>query len=340
MTSGEQIGLSASGLRLVIIADDLTGALDAASPFADRGLRVRVATCAVALTTALEGAEVVAVSTRSREVSPDAARLAVAKVIAGLPKNVRLFKKVDSRLKGNIAAELAAFPAGPVLAVPALPEFGRVVRSGSVCGFGVETPIAVAATLGREAEVPDVGTVDEMAQALDRAGEALVVGARGAAVALAGRMAAGTALRPGLALPMVIAVGSTDPITLAQVAELKQLAGLRMIEAPDGVATLGPATGVTLVQAVPGVGRTGPQVAAALAETVLGAAHGATTLVLTGGATAEAVLDRLGVQLLKLHGDIQPGLPLSSGGAWRIITKSGGFGDPDALLRLATGAGE
>jgi D-threonate/D-erythronate kinase len=348
MASGEQIGLSGPGVRpgvrLVIVADDLTGALDAAAPFADRGLRVRVATCAAALSGVWAGADVVAVSTRSREVSPVDARQAVVGVLAMLPAGLRVFKKVDSRLKGNIAAELAAFPAGPVLAVPALPEFGRVVRADAVCGFGVAHPIAVAAAIGRGCRVPDVETPDDMAQALKGSGDALIVGARGAAVALAGQMAAGRATLPALELPMVIAVGSTDPITLAQVARLQDMAGLRVIAAPDGVAPVGPKPGVTLIQALPGagqtgIGQTGALVAAALAETVAGAAVGAATLVLTGGATAEAVLDRLGIRVLDLHGDLQPGLPLSSGGAWRIVTKSGGFGDAGALLRLATGTG-
>ncbi|MCB6179718.1 hypothetical protein LHP98_16475 [Rhodobacter sp. Har01] len=340
MGQGEQIGLSDGGLRLAIIADDLTGALDAAAPFSDRGLRVRVATCAAALAEALRQAEVVAVSTRSREIAPQAARAAVAAVLAGLPPGVRLFKKVDSRLKGNIAAELAAFPEGPVLAVPALPEFGRVVTGGAVRGWGIAPPIAVAAALGRPALVPDVATATEMEAALASAPGHLVVGARGAAVALAAGIGWAEAVPPALALPMVIAVGSTDPITLAQVAALRGFPGLRYVPAPDGRVEVGPAPGVTLVQAVPGDGASsGPQIAAALAATVVRAARGAATLVLTGGATAEAVLDALGVQVLDLHGDMQPGLPLSSGGGWRIVTKSGGFGDAGALLRLAEGAG-
>lgn len=335
MQKDKQIGLSVGGLRLAVVADDLTGALDAGAPFADRGLRVRVATDPSTLALALDGAEVVAVSTRSREIAPAAARDAVGRLLAGLPPGVPLFKKVDSRLKGNIAAELSVFPEGPVLAVPALPEFGRVVRGGAVCGFGVTTPIPVAALLGRPAQVPDIETAGQMAKAIAGAGGALILGARGAAIALAEAMANGTGKRPPLALPMVIAVGSTDPITLAQVAALRDLSQLRVVQAPDGQADVSPASGITLVQAVPGPGASGPQVAASMGATVALAARGAAALVLTGGATAEAVLDALKVRVLDLHGDLAPGLPLASGGAWQIVTKSGGFGDRDALLRLA-----
>ena len=109
--------------------------------------------------------------------------------------------------------------------------------------------------------------------------------------------------------------------------------------APDGHAGVSAAPGVTLVQAVPGAGASGQQVAAALAQTVAAAARGAASLVLTGGATAEAVLDVLDVSVLDLLGEVQPGLPLSGGGGWRIVTKSGGFGDADALVRLMQEAG-
>jgi len=340
MTAGEQIGLSGAGLWLAIIADDLTGALDAAAPFADRGIAVRVATRPDALDAALPGATVLAVSTRSREVAPDAARAAVAGVLARLPAGTRIFKKVDSRLKGNIAAELSAFPPGPVLAVPALPEFARVVRDGAVTGWGVDRPVPVAAALGRPASVPDVGTPAEMAAAIAGAADHLIVGARGAALALAAAMAGGQATLPPLGQPMVIAVGSTDPITLAQVAALRRgLPGLRAIDAPDGVFAASAAPGVTLVQAVPGSGAPGPEVARALGKGLAGLMRGTQALVLTGGATAEAALDALGLGVLDLHGDIQPGLPLASGGGWRIVTKSGGFGDAGALLRLAREAG-
>jgi uncharacterized protein YgbK (DUF1537 family) len=339
MAQGEQIGLSGGAPRLLVVADDLTGALDAAAPFADRGLRVRVATSPEFLAAALQGADVAAVSTRSRELAPDAARMAVAGVLAALPAGVALFKKVDSRLKGNIAAELSAFPAGPVLAVPALPEFGRIVRDGAVRGFGVPQPIAVAPLIGRPAQVPDVETPEQMAAAISAAGGALFVGARGAAVALARGMASGRASLPSAGLPMLVVVGSTDPITRAQVDRLHTLTGLAVVAAPDGQATPAPASGVTLLHAVPGPGATPPQVAATLGQAARAAAAGAASLVLTGGATAEAVLDALGVGVLDLHGDIVPGLPLSSGGAWTIVTKSGGFGAPDVLLRLALQAG-
>ena len=65
--------------RLAVLADDLTGALDAAAPFAARGITTVVALGLDGLDAALaSGADVVGVSTDSREIVPDAARAAVA----------------------------------------------------------------------------------------------------------------------------------------------------------------------------------------------------------------------------------------------------------------------
>ncbi len=329
-------------LQLAIIADDLTGALDAASPFAGAGLRVQVATRPAALLRAMVGSDVVALSTRSRAMNDEDARQVVADVLAALPLGLRLFKKVDSRLKGPVAAELSAFGGVPMLVVPALPEFGRIVRAGAVLGHGVDQPIAIAPRLGAsvaQALVPDVDTPEAMLRAV-LGSNRLIVGARAAADALATGLAGAARRAPqGLQRPVLIVVGSTDPITLAQVAHLRHaLPDARIIAAPDGVAVAGPAAGVSLVQATPGQRATAAQVEAALARTVRPLAQAARSLILTGGATAESVLDDLGIDLLQVCGDVLPGMPLSVAGQWRIVTKSGGFGTADTLEVLARGA--
>ncbi|NGP18990.1 four-carbon acid sugar kinase family protein [Devosia aurantiaca] len=143
-----------------IIADDLTGALDAAAPFAMRGISTAVALDVEALPEALAtGAQIVGVSTDSREIAPDAARQAVAKALSLLPAGTSLFKKVDSRLKGNLEAELEALPHRQSLVVPAIPAFGRWMREGRLGGFGVSEPIDIAGRLGKHGEratIPDI----------------------------------------------------------------------------------------------------------------------------------------------------------------------------------------
>ena len=328
---------------LCIIADDLTGAFDAAAPFAGRGLATAVALHPGAMEEALAtGATVVAVSTRSREIAEDRAAALVAAVAAALPAEARIFKKIDSRLKGHVAAELAALAPRAMLVAPAIPDFGRVVKDGAVTGFGVDAPIPVAPVLGGlAAQVPDTASAEEMRAALAAAPEdALLVGARGLAEALAVRMTGREAAeaphpRAGRAL---MVVGSRDPITLAQVAALRA-AGADWRGAPNGrLEDRRPVQALTLVQAMPGpAGAAGAEVAQALAEGVHPAlTDGAEAIFLTGGATAEAVMQAMGLDVLRLAGEVLPGVPLGHAADGRaVIVKSGGFGGGDTLTRLA-----
>jgi D-threonate/D-erythronate kinase len=327
--------------RLAILADDLTGALDASVPFASAPGGVVVATRPEALADALaSGAEIVAVSTRSREMDARMARARVTEVLAALPAGIRLVKKIDSRLKGNIEAELTAFGAVAMVILPAIPEFGRVVRDGALSGFGVDRPILVGEVLGRTvARAPDVETQAAMIGEVRAAPvETLLVGARGMTQALAEVMGiAPPPEMPPLPLPVCVAVGSTDPITLAQVAALRSAcAEMDHVLAPSGVlpAAVAPLRQVTLLQATTGEETRRDRVAAAFAQTALPYLRGARAIVLTGGATAEAVLDALAVDVLHVAGEALPGMAYCRHGSQAIVTKSGGFGGPDTFIRL------
>lgn len=330
---------------LAIIADDLSGALDSAAPFAELGRRTIVALAPEALGGALRsGAEIIAVSTDSREVAPEAARARVATALAQLPANTKLFKKIDSRLKGNLVAELDAIAFRKALVVPAIPAFGRWMRDGLLGGFGVDTPIDIADRLGphaARATIPDATTQEDIRAALKNSDHDLLVGARALAEAEAERMGAGTRSgeRTMRGDPTVFVIGSTDPITLEQVARLRrERPGTTHIAAPNGAvpeaARLeGP---VTIVQAAPGEVRADPaEVARRLAQGLerLAPPRDA-TLVLSGGATAQAVLSQLGIDLIEVLGEVLPGLPLADAGGLKLITKSGGFGAPDTLVRV------
>ncbi len=61
----------------------------------------------------------------------------------------------------------------------------------------------------------------------------------------------------------------------------------------------------------------------------------ARTLLVCGGATAEAVLARMGIACFRLEGECLPGLGLAYAGGQCIIAKSGGFGEPATLANLA-----
>jgi len=132
--------------RIVIIADDLTGALDSAAPFAKRGLVTRVAalpaTGRVSGAESLHDARVIAVNTESRHLEPAAAAEAVRRAVLDYAAGAAiLFKKVDSTLRGNVASEtVAALEASArrnVIFAPAFPAQGRVTRAGVVYVHGV-----------------------------------------------------------------------------------------------------------------------------------------------------------------------------------------------------------
>ncbi|TNC49198.1 four-carbon acid sugar kinase family protein [Rubellimicrobium rubrum] len=333
---------------LAILADDLTGALDSAAPFAGRGMRVMVALSPAATAAACaQGCPVVAISTQSRELSPVDAQSAVARAVATLPPGTRLFKKIDSRLKGHIEAELSALDVTRALVIPAIVDFGRVVKDGAVTGFGVTEAIPIAPLLGRFAErsrIPDVVSHEAMRAELDKADTGdLLVGARGLAEALSRRMTGREeATAPPLAGPSgLMVVGSRDPITLSQVDALRSLDGVLHVPAPNGTfdpqQALGSAADIIVVQAVPGDRPLAPHVVAAnlakhLAPLVPGRCD---TLVVTGGATAEAVLGVIAIDSLELLGECLPGLAVGRALGLTIVAKSGGFGEAGVLARVA-----
>jgi uncharacterized protein YgbK (DUF1537 family) len=122
--------------RLVIIADDLTGAADAAAAYGSLAESTVVLDAATG--SGLPAAAVVAIDTDSRHGcaarSADAVTHAVELAIAS---GAAIYKKVDSTLRGNIAVEvgaaLRALPgAEPATALfaPAFPDTGRTVVGG------------------------------------------------------------------------------------------------------------------------------------------------------------------------------------------------------------------
>lgn len=98
-------------MKVAIIADDLTGAMDAAAPFARRGLATRVVGNAVDLDAALKGsADVISINADTRHLEPDRAAQITTECISRVVrlKPGILFKKIDSTLRGNVAVETAA----------------------------------------------------------------------------------------------------------------------------------------------------------------------------------------------------------------------------------------
>lgn len=127
------------------LADDLSGALDAASAFHQTGRRVVIALDA-GKWPGVGPDDVVGVTTETRNAAPDdAARVVTQAIARGREHGGRLlYKKIDSTLRGPVAAEiaalLAALPEASVLFAPANPRVGRTVRHGRLLVRGV--PVA------------------------------------------------------------------------------------------------------------------------------------------------------------------------------------------------------
>ena len=141
-----------AGLRVLIVADDLTGAMDAAAPFARRGLNVQVLTAPDDLKSALSNpSQVLSINTGTRHAEPGVAAAVVGALIGDLLylQPELLIKKIDSTLRGHVVAEtVAAMQAAnrnEVLICPAVPAQGRTLSGGELFVDGValrETAIA------------------------------------------------------------------------------------------------------------------------------------------------------------------------------------------------------
>lgn len=139
--------------ELLIIADDLTGALDSSVAFVDAGVEVYpLAGQGPTADDLASGPRVVAVNAATRHMLPaDAATTVAGLVGAAKQAGVRVvLKKTDSALRGNVGAELAAAQAvfgGTLHFVPAFPAMGRVTLDGVQLIDGV--PVA-GTSFGRD----------------------------------------------------------------------------------------------------------------------------------------------------------------------------------------------
>ncbi len=366
-------------IRLRLIADDLTGALDTAAPFAGRGCPLPVRWQGEIV----DGASV-AVDSGTRGLGRDAARATVARLVQRLPRGPGLFyAKLDSLLRGHPGAELAAWfetlaPAHCILA-PAFPFQGRITRDGvqlvrSAAGWQpAATDLAVDLTREGLAirrcrpgdPVPpgislwDAASDDDLdriaASGLALPAPVLWSGSGGLAAALARTLgvpaapASATLPRPILGL-----FGTDHSVTAAQLAAC----GALVTAAQDGGAETAGRLSRTLVER--GVALVRPDLPPGLsadeaadrierlfADLAGGLDRPATlpaTLIIAGGETLRRLCRSLGVERLDLTGAQMPGIPCSvlRGGRFDgvpVVSKSGAFGDPLLLRRLLAEGG-
>ncbi|WP_110691571.1 4-hydroxythreonine-4-phosphate dehydrogenase PdxA [Salinicola halophyticus] len=116
---------------LLILADDLTGTADSAIGCTRQGLSTQVMLSASGRVSA--SANAVAIDLDSRACSPQQAVERHRDCLNQWQGRYRyLFKKIDSTLRGNVAAEIASLvpSAGMAIVAPAYPATGRTTRAG------------------------------------------------------------------------------------------------------------------------------------------------------------------------------------------------------------------
>ncbi len=349
-----------SGLR--VLADDLTGALDSAARFVPAAGPVPTfwkPPLALPATASIDLA--------TRELTEAEARVTTQRLACLLDPAEVAFKKLDSLLRGHMAAEILACLAGfhHCVIAPAFPFQGRITRDGrQMAREGREWRLIPADLAGdlRRLRVPvslcrpgdpappgvslwdaetDADLTAIVAAAVNLPGRVLWCGSGG----LAGALAANAPVpSPQLPTPILALIGSDHPVSVGQLSaawkQVQRVARGSPDEADVIARRLARANTAVAVMLPPGTDRTA---AARHIENcftaLLRTLPRPGTLFVSGGETLRGVCDALGAESLEVDGELMPGLPASvmCGGRWdglRVLSKSGAFGDSGLLVRL------
>jgi uncharacterized protein YgbK (DUF1537 family) len=308
---------------ILALADDLTGALEVGARFD------------APVTTRLEidpGLPALVIDTETRHVPAGVAAERVGTLArAARQLGARLvYKKTDSTLRGNIAAELgalvAAYAGARLVYAPAYPGMGRTVRGGRLYVGGVPVNESHIPTL--VADVPGIvvcdGETDEDVRAVARSlleapPPLLAAGPAALAGFLADLAGLGGAPRWPALKNVLIVNGSRNEVSARQMDFVPPC--WRVLE--------------SLPMAQTGLDRAA-QVGEVVREMIGRLEFDA--LIVFGGDTAYGVVRALGSPLIHPLGEALPGVPVSrlayAGRDLHLVTKAGGFGPPDLLARL------
>jgi uncharacterized protein YgbK (DUF1537 family) len=303
-------------LEVLIIADDLTGAADCGAACAAHGLDAVVV---LDDSGGIPHAEVVAFDANTRAMTPTLAAAETARIVREYPARI-VYKKIDSTLRGNVGVEVAAaleayrsmgHPEAVAVVAPAFPAMGRTTKGGRMYAHGEAIENRDIGLVLEDTET-DEDLREIAARWMKHEGGVVWAGSAGLARWLpeAAGLARGTAgAMPKVTGPIVFAVGSPSQRSQEQAVALKE-AGVG-----NDIVLMGEAE--------------------ALAEAIAGMREQIGGLVLTGGATARAVLGRLCIAALRVVGEVETGVPIliAGGSGLPVITKAGDFGDRETLLR-------
>ena len=121
--------------KFIILADDLTGALDSGVQLAQGGMKVLITLDREDPLLRIDGADVLVIDTETRHIASESAY----KIIYDIVRKMKeygvhtIYKKTDSGLRGNVGAELSAlsdaYENQQIRFVPAWPKMNRVTRN-------------------------------------------------------------------------------------------------------------------------------------------------------------------------------------------------------------------
>jgi uncharacterized protein YgbK (DUF1537 family) len=328
---------SASGQDWIFaIADDLTGALEVGACFPDSIVSTN------RFVPAPPGGGALVIDTETRHLpAEEAAAVVYETVLSALRFHPALiYKKTDSTLRGNIAAEfgalLRAVPGKVLLYAPAHPQMGRTVKDGHLLVHGVrvhETAFArdplnpvlnsnIRALMG---ELPVTILDGESIADLEFAAQGILqqdnfsIAAGPAALAACLRSRCATVPLPRVSRCLIVN-GSMHPTSAQQV----DFARGHDCFDDEWICFEGIHHGEGLEHSA----RIGVQVRQALSQSQFDA------LIVFGGDTALGIHRALGSHDFRPYGEAAPGVPASRCGDLVWITKAGGFGPPDLLCDI------
>ena len=352
-------------MNALALADDATGALETGARLCEAGLEavVRFEPDLAGSATSL----VIDTETRHLPAEQAAERIRDIATRARQARVVRIFKKTDSTLRGPIAAEFRAlldvWPELPLVYAPAYPALGRTVRNGELLVDGrplsqtafARDPLnpsregSIAALLGADSRIricdgetdADLAAVAESVRDIP----CIVAGTAAMASAWARSISNEKPLRrkPDRAVRTCLVVnGSLHPASREQLAHsgipaLTHTPAADPLDLGNLLARLVTRNRWAALCASPARAGKPLAVAAHAARVTAHAIRQSAPecLIVFGGDTVFAILHELGIREATPHGELVPGVPASTvAGPMLLVTKAGGFGAADYLLRV------
>lgn len=347
---------------ILVLADDMTGALEVGAVFAASGFDTAVCT----KVDPRRNPEVLILDTETRHISETAAFDAILATTRAVTTRLYLvYKKTDSTLRGNIRSELAAlaraFPMWSIGYAPAYPGQGRIVKDGLVfvdgvpvaeSNFGLDALNPVMTSSVRELIGGDLrceifdGSNDEdvrNAAKIILADDSMRIAAGPTALAAVLAKELKTRATTVNALPIVhrclVLNGSRTAVSRSQLYTAEQ-DGCISEDAPAAWAIVNPWIAPGSDAATVASARAGH-----LIESLRQSRADAVFII--GGDTAYAFVSALDHPSIQPIGEALPGVAVSRlnaseirrhlpsyGHGLTLITKAGGFGDKDVLCQV------